>query len=220
MLLFSWGAESRGFRRKMQVNAGDLSGSNAGLRRSPLTPCFSAFYTAFMNRCWPPVSHSRWSLAGWIVLLVVALGACSSKAPPYPEDHARIQRIDQAVDALRNAYQTKDRSSFKSLLLQEEALDVLQRNAEADFDAFHSISLEFKIERIMIEGDTIDVHVRWQGLWKNTAEESGVRQRGHARFQWSGTGTILLRAAQGDLPFGMKAKQALSESLPSPPDLQ
>jgi hypothetical protein len=169
---------------------------------------------------WTSVLHSRWSFAGWIVLLVVVVGACSSKTIKYPADHARIQRIDRAVDALRNAYQTKDRSSFKSLLLQEEPLDVLQRNAEDDFDAFHSISLDFKIERIMIEGENIDVYVRWQGLWKKTADETGTRQRGHARFQWSGTGTILLRAAQGDLPFGMKAKQALSESLPSQPGLR
>lgn len=173
-----------------------------------------------MNRGWMSVSHSRWSFAGWVVLLLVAVSACSSKTIPYPADHARIQRIDRAVDALRTAYQTKDRSSFKSLMSQEESLDVLQRNAEADFDAFHSISLEFKVERIMIEGENIDVYVRWQGLWKKTPDESGTRQRGHARFQWSGTSTILLRAAQGDLPFGIKAKQALSESLPSQPGLR
>lgn len=173
-----------------------------------------------MNRRWTSVFHSRWSFTVWIVLLVVTVGACSSKTPPYPADHARIQRIDRAVDALRTAYQTKDRYLLKSLLLQEESLDVLQRNAEADFDAFHSISLEFKIERIMIEGENIDVYVRWQGLWKKNPEEPGTRQRGHARFQWSGTSTILLRAAQGDLPFGMKAKQALSESLPPQPGVQ
>jgi hypothetical protein len=43
----------------------------------------------------------------------------------------------------------------------------------------------------------------------------GVRQRGHARLQWVGTHSILLRSAQGDLPFGMKTKQTLSEP-PSP----
>jgi len=173
-----------------------------------------------MDRPGTSVSHSRFSFALWIFLLVVVLGACSSKTTPYPADHARIQRIDRAVEALRNAYQTKDHSSFKSLMLPEESLDVLQRNVEADFEAFHSISLEFKIERIMIEGEHIDVYVRWQGLWKKTADEPGIRQRGHARFQWKGTSTILLRAAQGDLPFGMKAKQALSEPLPSQPGLR
>jgi len=165
--------------------------------------------------------HSRWSLAAWVALLLAVVGACTgSKTTPYPADHARIQRIDRAVEALRTAYQTKDRSSFKSLLSQEESLDVLQRNAEADFDTFHSITLEFKIERIVIEGENIDVYVRWQGVWKKTGDEPGTRQRGHARFQWSGTSTIVLRAAQGDLPFGIKAKQALSDSLPSQPGLR
>jgi hypothetical protein len=173
-----------------------------------------------MDRPWTSVSHSRCSFALWIFLLIVVVGACSSKTTPYPADHARIQRIDRAVEALRNAYQTKDPSPFKSLMLPEESLDELQRKVEADFEAFHSISLEFKIERIMIEGEHIDVYVRWQGLWKKTADEPGTRQRGHARFQWKGTSTILLRAAQGDLPFGMKAKQALSESLPSQPGLR
>lgn len=174
-----------------------------------------------MNRPWTSVTHSRHSSVIWILLLVVVAGGCSpSKTIQYPADQARIQRIDRAVEALRTAYQTKDHSAFKSLMLQEESLDVLQRNVEADFEAFHSISLEFKIERIMIEGEHIDVYVRWQGLWKKTADEPGTRQRGHARFQWSGTSTILLRAAQGDLPFGMKVKQALSESLPSQPGLR
>jgi hypothetical protein len=39
----------------------------------------------------------------------------------------------------------------------------------------------------------------------------GVRQRGHARLRWVETHSILLRSAQGDLPFGMKTKQMLSE---------
>ena len=173
-----------------------------------------------MKRCWTCLSPLRVSFVLWSILLVVAFGACSSKTIKYPADHARIQRIDQAVEGLRKAYQTKDHSSFKSLMAQEASLDILQRNVQADFETFQSISLEFKIERIMIEGEHIDVNVRWQGLWKKTADEAGIRQRGHARLQWSGTGTILLQAAQGDLPFGMKAKQALSESLPSQPGLR
>ena len=189
--------------------------------RPPLTLRSSAFYTASMKCRWMSIPRSRWSFAGCLALLVVALAACSpSKSVQYPADHARIQRIDRAVEALRTAYQTKDRSSLKSLLSQEESLELLQRNAEADFDTFHSITLDFKIERIVIEGENIDVYVRWQGVWKKTGDEPGTRQRGHARFQWSGTSTIVLRAAQGDLPFGIKAKQALSDSLPSQPGLR
>ncbi|MDH5625318.1 MAG: hypothetical protein OEY21_04375, partial [Nitrospira sp.] len=105
------------------------------------------------------------------------------------------------------------------VLLPLDELESLQHQVEADFDAFHSISLEFKVERVMIEGDNIDVYVHWQGVWKKHADDTGVRQRGHARLQWAGTTSILLRGVQGDLPFGMKTKQALSEvplSKPAP----
>ncbi len=158
-------------------------------------------------------SSSLW--LGCLVLLAVAVGACSSKTVQYPEDHERFRRIDQAVESLRDAYQQKNRSGFQSVMLPLDQLEQLQRQAEADFDTFHAISLEFKTERIMIEGDDIDVYVHWQGVWKKDADDAGVRQRGHARLQWVGTHSILLRGVQGDLPFGMKTKQTLSE-VPSP----
>lgn len=155
--------------------------------------------------------------AGWIMLLVLAVGACSSKTPQYPADHERIRSIDRAVDALRDAYQEKNRAGFHSLMQSSDQLDSLQRQVDDDFEAYHAISLEFKIERVMIDGDDIDVYVHWQGVWKTQADDAGMRQRGHARLQWVGTNGVLLRGVQGDLPFGMKAKQALSEAPLSQP---
>lgn len=159
---------------------------------------------------------SSWLVvAGWVVLFAVSLGSCSSKKPlQYPEDHERIQRIDQAVEALREAYQEKNLSGFRSLLLPDAQLNQLQREVEADFEAFDSIKLDFKIERIIIEGGDVDVYVHWQGAWRKRGEEAGVRHRGSARLQWTGQGSVLLRDVQGDLPFGMKAKQMLSELPP------
>jgi len=152
------------------------------------------------------------------MFLALAVGACSSsKTPQYPADHDRIRSIDRAVDALRDAYQERNRSGFRSLMQSDEELDAIQRQVEDDFEAYHAISLEFKIERVMIDGDNIDVYVHWQGVWKTQPDETGMRQRGHARLQWIGTDTILLRGVQGDLPFGMKAKQALSEAPQSQP---
>jgi len=158
------------------------------------------------------------SFACWLVLLAIALGGCSSKEIQYPEDHERIRRIDRAMESLRDAYQQKNREAFRSMMLQLDQLEQLQRQAQDDFDTFHSISLEFQTERIMIEGDDIDVYVHWQGMWKKDADDLGVRQRGHARLQWAGTQLILLRGVQGDLPFGMRAKQTLSEV--SPPQIK
>ncbi|MGQ0694608.1 MAG: hypothetical protein ACT4OL_03415 [Nitrospiraceae bacterium] len=148
------------------------------------------------------------------MLLAIALGGCSSKEIQYPEDHERIRRIDRAMESLRDAYQQKNREAFRSMMLQLDQLEQLQRQAQDDFDTFHSISLEFQTERIMIEGDDIDVYVHWQGMWKKDADDLGMRQRGHARLQWAGTQLILLRGVQGDLPFGMRAKQTLSEVSP------
>ncbi len=141
--------------------------------------------------------------------------ACSGKVVLYPEDHERFARIDKAVESLREAYQKRDRSGLQDVMLPVEQLEQIQAEAAEDFETFQSIRLEFKMERIMIDGENIDVYVHWQGVWKKTSEDAGIRQRGHARLQWVGTQSILLRGVQGDLPFGMKTRQALSDLPPS-----
>jgi hypothetical protein len=161
---------------------------------------------------WARLTFPPSVFAGCLVLFAIAVGACSSKTVQYPEDHERFRRIDQAVESLRDAYQQKNRSGFQAVMLPLDQLEQLQRQAEDDFDTFYAISLEFKTERILIQGDDIDVYVHWQGVWRKDADDAGVRQRGHARLQLVGTHSILLRGVQGDLPFGMKTKQTLSEA--------
>ncbi|WHZ24427.1 MAG: hypothetical protein OJF47_003539 [Nitrospira sp.] len=158
----------------------------------------------------PIVVSIRFSLA---LLLVLAVG-CAGKTVQYKEDHDRILRIDQAVESLRKAYVDHDRNGVESLFLPSGNLDQVQREIHSDFDTFHEIQLEFAIERILIEGENIDVFVHWQGQWKRNSGEAGQRQRGHARLAWVGTQSILLREAQGDLPFGMGAR-ANSGEVPS-----
>lgn len=150
-----------------------------------------------------------------VIMLMTAV-ACSSKMIQYPEDHERFIHIDRAVESLREAYQHRDRSAFQDVMLPVESLEQIQAEAAQDFELFQSIQLDFKTERIMIEGENIDVYVHWQGVWKKSQDDAGVRQRGHARLQWVGMQSILLRGVQGDLPFGMKVRQALSE-LPASP---
>jgi len=133
---------------------------------------------------------------------------CSGKAIQYPEDHERYLRIDRAVESLRQAYVKKDSSDLASLMVPNDQLGRLREEAQGDFEIFSAITLDFVVERIMIEGDDIDVFVHWQGLWKKDADDPGLRQRGHTRLQWVGTQSILLRGVQGDAPFGMKARQA------------
>ncbi len=145
------------------------------------------------------------------VLLALTVG-CAGKTLQYKDDHDRILRIDRAVESLRKSYVEQDRSGLEALLLPSGNLDQMQRDIHGDFDTFRDIQLEFSIERILIEGDNIDVFVHWQGQWKRDSSEVGTRQRGHGRLAWVGTQSILLREAQGDLPFGMGTRASLGEA--------
>ena len=141
---------------------------------------------------------------------------CGGKTIRYPEDHERYLRIDRAVESLRDAYVKKDSSELASLMMPLDQLERLREEAQSDFETFSAIALDFSVERIMIEGDNIDVFVHWQGLWRKNADDPGLRQRGHTKLQWVGTQSILLRGVQGDAPFGMKARQATIDPTRSP----
>ena len=155
-----------------------------------------------------------------VLLLVGAISlvgvGCGGKKVSYPEDHERYVRIDRAVESLCQAYVKKDVSDLASLMMPSDQLDRLKEEVQGDFDTYSAITLDFAVERIMIEGDNIDVFVHWQGLWKKDADDPGVRQRGHTRLQWVETQAILLRGIQGDAPFGMKARQATIDPTRSP----
>jgi hypothetical protein len=147
------------------------------------------------------------------LLLLVGIG-CGGKKVQYPEDHERYLRIDRAVESLRQAYVRKDSSELASLMMPIDQLERLREEARSDFETFSAITVDFAIERVMIDGDNIDVFVHWQGLWKKDADDLGLRQRGHTKLQWVGTQSILLRGIQGDAPFGIKSRQATIEPAP------
>lgn len=175
-----------------------------------LTSFNTRFYTA-------PMLRSPWSIPVWLLpslfLMVQAIGVgCSGKTIQYPEDHERYRRIDQAVESLRHSYERKNASKMADLMVPTAQIDRLQRDVENDFESFYSIELGFTIERIMIDGDDVDVFVHWQGLWKKNPDDPGLRQRGHTRLQWVGTLSILLRGVQGDSPFGMKVRQTMTDN--------
>jgi hypothetical protein len=149
-------------------------------------------------------------------LLWFAGAGCSGKTVQYPEDHERYLRIDKAVESLRQAYVKKDVSALSALMVPVDATDRLQQEAESDFEAFHDILMDFRIERIMIDNDDIDVYVHWSGQWKRDPEDPGMRHRGHSRLQWVGTTSVLLVGMQGDVPFGAKGRQSLTTQSPSP----
>ena len=165
------------------------------------------------------MSSYKFSLFPILVLLgsISLFGVgCGGKTNPHPEDHERYLRIDRAVESLRLAYVRKDSSDLASLMMPGDQFERMREEAQGDFAIFNAIMLEFAVERIMIEGDNVDVFVHWQGLWKKNADDPGLRQRGHTKLQWVGTQSILLRGIQGDIPFGINARQALIDPANSP----
>ena len=154
---------------------------------------------------------------GGILSFFFLLSGCSnlfsreSKLPQFPEDHARFERIVNAIENLRQAYVGKDVDELRELMLPLDVLQRLQVEIEKDFSAYAKIDLEFTIERMAIKGARAKVNVRWEGKWKRqTAELVGLTGQGHGILIWSGKQVILLADVDGDLPFGMATRESLS----------
>ena len=153
----------------------------------------------------------------WVWVLLVVLGmvflteaGCSKKVPKYPEDHARFQRVVQAIKTLETAYVNKDGPALHELLLPLEQLEILEAKARQDFAQFPTIQLDLYINRIIINGDHISAFISWQGKWQRPTQEQGDQARGQGVLLWSGNQVILLRGVEGNLPFGMAARLNIS----------
>lgn len=148
-----------------------------------------------------------------IILLVAAVvttagtSSCGHKDMLYPEEHQRYKRIDAAMETLRAAYETKDAAKLDSLFLPMDVLERLDREIKRDFEQFEEIALDWGIDRIMIQGDVIEVYLHWQGTWKRKAGDTGLRERGHGMLRWIGVHSILLSSVEGDVPFGISSRQ-------------
>jgi len=156
-----------------------------------------------------PVTINHFCL--WMMLVVIGMvglteTGCSKKAPKYPEDHARFQRVVQAIKTLETAYVNKDSPALHELLLPLEQLEILEAEARQDFAQFSTIQLDLNINRIIVEGDRISAFISWQGKWQRSTQEPGDQAIGQGVLLWSGNQVILLRGVEGDLPFGMAAR--------------
>ncbi len=140
----------------------------------------------------------------------MSLTGCSSDPPRYPESHDRFERIVQAVATLQQAYIAHDIKTTNDLLLPLDALRIWEKEVQRDFETYPDIALDLDIDRISIDGDHISVQISWQGQWKPDENSNAIKARGHGTLLWSGTHVILLRGVEGDLPFGMAEKQAMS----------
>lgn len=152
------------------------------------------------------------ALMGWGVLFsfLLFLPGCKDKPPRFPEDHARFERIVEAIDRLRGAYEDKDTEGLRELMLPLEGLERLQLEIQKDFSAYSQIDLDFTIERMAIRGGRATVNVRWEGKWTRQTQDSTISGQGHGVLIWSGKQVILLADIDGDLPFGMATRETLS----------
>ena len=142
--------------------------------------------------------------------LAFFLPGCGDKPPRYPQDHARFERIVEAVEALRLSYEEQDTAALQELMLPLEVLLRLQAEIQKDFLTYSEISLSMTIERMAIKGGRATVNFRWEGVWQETLQGSILNGRGHGILVWSGRQVILLADVEGDLPFGMASRQAIS----------
>ncbi len=158
-----------------------------------------------------------------VVMLVAGLlgvaalpSGCSSKEVRYPEDHTRFMKIDKAMEELRNAYARRDLADIQGIMLPREALEKATNEIQQDFQTYQEIALEWTIDRVVIEGESVEVVVSWAGQWHKTPEDAGTRERGHGVLRWVGEKTVLLNGLDGDLPFGMALRRAGEPQPPGP----
>jgi hypothetical protein len=144
----------------------------------------------------------------WLVGLV-GLGAvaCSKPNTINPDDAARVRKIDSTVEQIRKAYTSKDPSVFQGLFMPSESLRKMEADIQRDFVAYEQISLDFTIDRVMVEGPDVAVYFHWQGQWQVRDEDQPLRERGHAVFRMVGNQNLTLSAVDGDAPFGMSARR-------------
>ena len=138
------------------------------------------------------------------LLLVVVLSGCQffSSDKKVSADHARFERIVQAVETLRTTYEQQKFDAIQKLMLPLQGFQQLEGQIQRDFDTYATISLRVAIERIYIKREQIKVNVRWDGAWQRSPAETPVVESGHGVWVWKGTKDILLAGVEGAMPFG------------------
>lgn len=148
--------------------------------------------------------RSRFRLFSVLLLLVAAITGCQffSSDKKVSADHERFERIVQAVETLRSAYEQQKLDAIQKLMLPLKGFQQLEAQIQRDFDTYSTISLHVAIERIHIQKERIKVNVRWKGAWQRSPEVAPATDHGHGVWVWTGSKDILLAGVEGAMPFG------------------
>jgi hypothetical protein len=153
---------------------------------------------SFKNKCFFPV------LAGCLVLVL----GCEHAAIKPTEDSKRLQLIDAYIENLRVAFEGRNLQAFSSAYLADRSDDL--KTVSAFMDSASSPHLDILIDRIVLQGDAVQVSLHWELRW--TSERTGlVKQRGNALFELAGKGDLRLQAIEGDNPFIAPASYRVSQ---------
>ena len=144
---------------------------------------------------------------GLVGLAGFGAAACSKPNAINPVDAERVRKIDSTVEQIRKAYTGKDPGVFQGLFMPLESLRKMEADIRRDFAVYDQISLDFTIDRVMVEGPDVAVYFHWQGQWQARDEDQPLRERGHAVFRMVGHQNLTLSAVDGDAPFGMSARR-------------
>jgi hypothetical protein len=137
--------------------------------------------------------------------------SCSKPRQVNPADAAQVRSIDAMVESIRKAYVNKDGPAFHSLLMPLESLRRLEMEAERDFAIYERITVDFGIDRVLIDDTDVAVYFHWQGQWQRKTDDQPVRERGHAILRLVGHQNLALSGVDGDIPFGMASRRVTGE---------
>jgi hypothetical protein len=143
-------------------------------------------------------------LAGFLITIF----GCEHAPVKPTEDSKRLQQIDASIENLRVVYEGKNFQAFSPLYLGDHSDDL--RTVTSFFDTASSPRLDFMIDRIVLQGETVRVSLHWELRW--TSEKTGAaKQRGNALFQLGGKSDLHLQAIEGDNPFTAPASYRVSQ---------
>ena len=159
------------------------------------------------------VGNRAHPLACWTVLGLIGLVAvaCSKASTINPDDAARVRNIDTTVERIRQAYTGKDASALHSLFMPLDSLRTLEEEIQRDFATYNQITLDFTIDRVMVDGADVSVYFHWLGQWQRANDDQPLRERGHAIIRLVGRQTLTVSGVDGDPPFGMAGRRIQSE---------
>lgn len=146
-------------------------------------------------------------VSGMIGLIGSGGLACSTRSNVNPADAALVRRIDETVERIRQAYTSENPDAFRAMLMPLESLQRVEAETQRDFDVYDRISVDFVIDRVMVEGSDVSVYFHWQGQWQRNADDQPTRERGHAVIRLVGHQNLTISGIEGDAPFGMASRR-------------